>query len=90
MASECTDCNPEDLMSNETNAVLALKNAWNGAVASADRLRELAPSVQGLAEDADPTALDFETYRRVSLGHANAAMALRGLVEELERQAGKG
>lgn len=77
-------------MSNETNAVLALKNAWNGAIASADRLRELAPAVQGLPEDADPKALDFETYNRVSLGHSNAAMALRGLLEELQRQAGKG
>ena len=76
-------------MSNETNALLAFKNAWNGAIASADRLREFSAVIQGLPEDTDPATLDFETYQRVSLGHSNAAMALRGLLQELQRQAGK-
>ena len=40
-------------MGNETNAMLALKNAWTGAIAASDRLRELAPVVQGLPDDAD-------------------------------------
>jgi hypothetical protein len=75
-------------MSNETNALLAFKNAWNGAIASADRLRELSAAIQALPEDTDPASLDFDTYGRASLGHANAAMALRGLLEELQRKAG--
>jgi hypothetical protein len=35
-------------MSQDTLTVLALKNAWNGAIAASDRLRELAPSVEQL------------------------------------------
>ena len=69
-------------MSNETNALLALKNAWNGAIASADRLRELAPQVQALPEETDVRTIDLETYLHASLGHAIAAEALRGLLEE--------
>jgi hypothetical protein len=37
---------------DEGNAILALKNAWNGAVAATDRLRELAPAVESLPETA--------------------------------------
>jgi hypothetical protein len=74
-------------MSNETNALLAFKNAWNGAIAASDRLRELAPSVAGLPEDADVGTLDLETYQRATLAHAVAAEALRGLIEEFQRKA---
>jgi hypothetical protein len=74
---------------DEGNAILALKNAWTGAVAATDRLRELAPSVAGLAEDASVTSLDLETYHRVSMAQANAAMALRGLLERLQARAGQ-
>ena len=72
-------------MSNETNALLALKNAWSGAIAASERLRELAPSVAGLAEDVDVTTLDLEAYRRVAIAHATASQALRGLIEQLQR-----
>ena len=75
---------------DEGNAVLALKNAWTGAVAATDRLRELAPAVQGLPEDTAVSALDLETYHRVSLAQANASMALRGLVEALQARVAKG
>jgi len=74
-------------MSGEDNGVLALKNAWHGAVATSDRLRELAPSVAALADDASLKDLDFDTYRAATLAQANAAQALRGLVEELQRRA---
>ena len=73
-------------MSNETNALLALKNAWNGAIAASDRLRELAPSVEALAEDADVTTLDLETYHNAALAQALAAQALRGLLEEFRAE----
>jgi len=74
-------------MSNETNALLALKNAWAGAIGASDRLRELAPSVTALAEDADVRTLDLETYHQAVMAQAIAAQALRGLIEEFRRQA---
>jgi hypothetical protein len=73
------------VLSNETNALLALKNAWNGAIAASDRLRELAPSVAALPEDADVRQLDLEAYHNAALAQANATMALRGLIEGLRR-----
>ena len=72
-------------MSNETNALLALKNAWTGAIAASERLRELAPSINELAEDTDVATLDLETYRRAAIAHALASQALRGLIEQLQR-----
>jgi hypothetical protein len=76
-------------MSEETNALLALKNAWTGAVVASDRVRELAPAVQAL-DDATPVAnLDLETYHRLTLAQSNAVLALRGLVEQLRRQRDK-
>ena len=71
-------------MSNETNALLALKNAWAGAIAASDRLRELAPAIEGLPEDADVKALDLGTYRDAALAQSIAAHALRGLIEEFQ------
>jgi hypothetical protein len=76
-------------MSNETNALLALKNAWTGAIAASDRLRELAPSVDALPEEADVRTLDLDGYRQAALAQANASMALRGLLEELQRHSAK-
>ena len=38
----------------DAGALLALKNAWNGAVGTADRLRDLAPNITALT---DPAAL---------------------------------
>ena len=72
-------------MSNETNALLAQKNAWTGAIAASDRLRELAPAVNELAEDTDVATLDLETYRQAAIAHALASQALRGLIEQLQR-----
>ena len=71
----------------EQNVLMALKNAWTGAVNAGDRLRELAPAVAGLPPDATLTVADLETYHNVVLADANAVMALRGLVEELRRRA---
>ena len=71
-------------MSNETNALLALKNAWAGAIAASNRLRELEPAVQSLPEDADVKGLDLDTYRDAALAQSLAAQALRGLIEEFQ------
>ena len=72
-------------MSNETNALLALKNAWTGAINASERLRELAPAVSGLAEDTDLATVDLEAYRKAAIAHATASQALRGLIEQLQR-----
>jgi hypothetical protein len=74
-------------MSNETNALLALKDAWRGAIAASDRLRELAPAVDALPEETDVTTLDLETYNAAALAHVIAAEALRGLLQDFQRRA---
>jgi len=66
----------------DSNALLALKHAWHGAIATSDRLRELAPAIEQLG-DAEPSASDLEMYHSASLAQANAAQALRGVVERL-------
>jgi hypothetical protein len=76
-------------MSDESNALMALKNAWTGAVSTADALRELAPSVHAMPDDKDLGSLDYDTYHRVALAHANAAAALRGLLEQIQRKYGQ-
>ena len=72
-------------MSNETNALLALKNAWNGALAASDRLREMAPSLAALPEETDVHAIDLEAYHKAALAQALATNALRGLIEDLRK-----
>ena len=76
-------------MSEETNAVLALKHAWTGAVETSDKVRELASSVLALGDETPPGNLDLEAYHRLTVAHANAAQALRGLVERLQERAGR-
>jgi len=71
---------------SESNTLFALKNAWNGAIAASDRLRELAPSVDAIPADASLQQLDLDTFHRASLAQSIAALALRGLIEELQRK----
>ncbi len=79
----------EVLMSDESNALLALKNAWTGAVAASDEVRKMAPVVAGLDESTPLAGLDLETYHRISLAQSNAVLALSGLVEQLQRNRDK-
>jgi hypothetical protein len=72
---------------SDQSAVMALKNAWNGVVAASERMRELGPSVQSLPDGTAVKDLDLETYHTVAMAQANAAMALRGLVEQLQQKA---
>ena len=74
---------------DEANALLALKNAWLGVIDSAGELQTMAPAVQAVAADTPLKGLDLETYHRVVGAHASAVMSLRGLVDELERQAAR-
>lgn len=75
---------------SEQNAVLALKNAWEGAVQASATLQGLAASVAALPESTPVANLDLETYRNVTLAQASAVLALRGLVEELQRKLAEG
>jgi len=74
---------------DEANALLALKNAWLGVIDSAGELQALSPAVQAVAAETPLKGLDLETYHRVVGAHASAVMALRGLIDELERQAAR-
>ena len=73
-------------MSEDSTALLALKNAWTGAVEASARIRELEPSIAGLAAETPAADLDLETWHKATLAQSNAAMALRGLVEQLQRK----
>ena len=76
---------------SEENAILALQNAWNGAIAASAEVQNLAPAVAGLATSTPVDMLDLETYRKATLAQSIAVMALYGVVEELQRkrEAGK-
>jgi hypothetical protein len=58
---------------------LALRNAFNSVIAASDELKTISLD-----------AVDLEAIQPKVLAHANAAQALRGLVEELRRKAEKG
>ena len=63
----------------DVNADLALKNAWNTVLATAEELKAVTLDTASL-----------EAIQPKVLAQANAAQALRGLVEELRRKAEKG
>jgi hypothetical protein len=79
----------EVLMSDESNALLALKNAWSGAVAASEEVRKMASAVAGLDESTPLSSVDLDAYHRVSLAQSNAVLALRGLVEQLRKHRDK-
>jgi hypothetical protein len=57
---------------------VALKNAWNSVIATVEELKAVSLD-----------AVDLEAIQPKVLAQANAAQALRGLVEELRRKAEK-
>jgi hypothetical protein len=67
------------------NAIVALQNAWTGALAATETVRSLDARVQALDPAAGIAAEDLETLHNAVLAQANAVMALRGLVEQLRR-----
>jgi len=60
----------------DANTNMALKNAWDSVIATVDELRQI-----------DPVSTDLEALQPKVLAQANAAQALRGLVEQLRRKA---
>ena len=63
----------------DVNAEAALQNAWNTVLTTYEELKGLSPDASNL-----------EAIQPKVLAQANAAQALRGLVEELRRKAEKG
>ena len=74
---------------SDANALMAFKNAWTGAIESADALRGHADAVSAISDDATIASVDLETFHRLALANANAAQALRGLIEQLRRKHGE-
>jgi len=73
-------------MTEHPSALLALQNAWSGVVAAGDRMRELERAVLALPADTPLEGLDLTEFHRAAAAHALAVMALRGLIEELQRR----
>jgi hypothetical protein len=87
--SKAFSCARWDAMSDEGNALLAMKNAWAGVVTASAAVRDLDAVVQALPAETPLAALDLERYHHVALAEANAIEALRGLIEQMrERVAG--
>lgn len=63
----------------DANTELALQHAWNTVLTTTEELKAITPDGSNL-----------EAIQPKVLAQANAAQALRGLVEELRRKAEKG
>jgi len=74
---------------DEENAVMALKNAWLGAVNTGQEMTAASSAVQALPDDTPIASLDFDAYHRILAAHANAVMAVHGLVDELKAKVDK-
>ena len=70
----------------DANAVMALKNAWKGAVSASAEANGMTETVMNLPDGASVGDLDLDAFHRVTFAQANAVMALRGLIEELRRK----
>ncbi len=65
----------------DSNEIEALKASMRGALGAAASLAALKAKIEALDPKADIAVEDLEELGRVSLAHAVAAQALRGLVE---------
>ena len=74
---------------SDPNALGALKSSMRGVMASLHDLGPLADRVEALDPARDVSDSDLDDLRRLSLSHAVAAQALRGLVETMLKRRGK-
>ena len=70
------------------NEIEALKASLRGALAAASALSAVQEKVEALDARADVADADLEDLARLSLAHAIAAQALRGLVETMRSRRG--
>jgi hypothetical protein len=73
----------------DSNEIEALKASLRGARRTADQLADLATRVEALDSRADIPEPELDALRRVTLAHAVAAQAVRGLVETMLKRRGK-
>jgi len=69
----------------DRNEIEALKASMRGALSAAASLGALKERIEALDPQAGVAAEDLEELGRISLAHAVAAQALRGLVETTMR-----
>ena len=67
----------------DVNELRALKASWLGALETAAALDAIKSKVMDLAPDAQIPSADLEELGRLTLAHAVASQALRGLVEAM-------
>lgn len=74
----------------DPNEIEALKASLRGALSTAERLAEIRPKVEAFDSRGDVPADDLEELARMTLAHAVAAQALRGLVETMRTRRSAG
>jgi hypothetical protein len=74
---------------SDPNELGALKSSMRGVMTSVHDLRPLSERVEALDPQQDVSEADLDDLRRLSLSHAVAAQALRGLVETMLKRRGK-
>jgi hypothetical protein len=74
---------------SQANEIEALKASLRGVRRAFENLRALSPRVEGLDPHTDVPDADLDDLRRLTLAHAVAAQALRGLVVTMLRRRGK-
>jgi hypothetical protein len=67
----------------DPNEIRALKASFQGAIDSAQALEAIKARVMSFDSGADVSPEDLEELGRVTLAHAVASQALRGLVESM-------
>lgn len=73
---------------SDPNEIEALKASFRGAVGTGATLAALAGRVDAFDPRAEIAAADLDELSRVTLAHAIAAQALRGLVETMRVRRG--
>lgn len=73
----------------DPNELGALKSSMRGVIGSLQDLRPLADRVEALDPLQDVPDADLDDLQRLSLSHAIATQALRGLVETMLKRRGR-
>lgn len=73
---------------SDPNELEALKASFRGAMSAAQTLAGLRDRVEQIDPHADIGAEDLDELARVTLAHALAAQALRGLVDTMRTRRG--
>ena len=67
----------------DSHEIEALKASFRGALAMGESLAALRETIEALDPRANIAAADLEAIGRVTLAHAVASQALRGLIERM-------